>query len=170
MRFIAEFRKFALRGNVIDLVIGFTVGVAFTTVVKSIVDDIVMPPVGLLLGRADFSDLFIVLKEGPDPPPRPYATLQDAQNAGAVTLNYGRFINSCVAFLIVAVAMFVLVRGMNKLDDRIEERFAGDKPKPSEPDNKKCPHCRSTIPYKATRCAFCTSHLEQAEAEKAAAP
>ena len=169
MGIVEEFKQFAMRGNVVDLAVGFTVGAAFSTVARSLVDDIIMPPVGLLIGQ-DFADSFIVLQEGnPDIATRPYATLAQAQEAGAVTWNYGLFINSIITFLIVALAMFLIIRFINRLDAQLEEEF-GEKPKePSEPANKKCPHCLQTIPYRATRCPQCTSHLEaQASAEAAA--
>lgn len=156
-----EFKKFALRGNVVDLAVGFTVGAAFSTVARSLVDDIIMPPIGLLTGGADFADMFVVLQAGPDAAP-PYATLADAQAAGAVTWNYGVFINNVLIFLIVALAMFYLIRLVNRLDQQMEEEFAPQKADegPKQPSNKKCPYCLQTIPYKATRCPQCTSHLD----------
>lgn len=169
MRFIQEFKKFAMRGSLVDLAIGFTVGAAFTTVAKSLVTDVIMPPIGLLLGGADFADMFFVLREGPDVK-APYDTLAAAQQAGAVTLNYGVFLSNVIALLIVALAMFMLIRAMNKADDLMDEE-ADEKqpaaaPTPETPPNKKCPYCRETISYKATRCAFCTSQLEpEAKAE-----
>lgn len=162
MALLNEFKKFAMRGNLIDMAVGFTVGAAFSTIAKSIVNDIIMPPIGLLLGRADFSDLFILLKEGTDKAP-PYATLADAQAAGAVTINYGVFINNLLAFLLVTIAMFMVIRAINRLDEELEEHFGPDKQKPEEPINKKCPYCRSTIAFKATRCPQCTSQLEAGE-------
>lgn len=167
MGLISELKKFAMRGNIVDLAIGFTVGAAFTTIAKSIVSDIIMPPVGLALGRADFSDLFLLLKAGAETPP-PYATLADAQAAGAVTVNYGIFVNNVLAFLVVVVVMFFIVRAVNKVDERLEEEFGDDKAKPEEPSHKKCPYCRMQIPYKACRCPECTSHLDQDAAPDAA--
>lgn len=161
-----QLKKFALRGNLIDLAIGFTVGAAFTTIAKSLVNDIIMPPIGLLLGSADFSDLFWLLKAGSEAPP-PYATLADAQSAGAVTLNYGVFVNNLLAFIIVTLVMFLLIRAVNKIDDEMEEQFGSDKQTPDEPTNKKCDYCRTIIPYKASRCPACTSQLEP---KPAAAP
>jgi large conductance mechanosensitive channel len=158
MALIADFKKFAMRGNLIDMAIGFTVGAAFTTIAKSLVNDIIMPPIGLMLGRSDFADMFVLLKPGAEVPP-PYATLADAQAAGAVTLNYGLFGNAVLAFLLVTVAMFIIIRMANRAEDALEAQYATP-PTKQEPDNKKCQFCRSTIPYKATRCAFCTSHLE----------
>jgi len=163
MKLLSEFKTFALRGNIIDLAIGFTVGAAFSTIAKSLVDDVIMPPVGLLLGGTDFSNYFITLKPGAEVPP-PYATLQAATEAGAVTLNYGLFVNAIVAFLVVAFAMFIVIHFINRAEKTLEERF-GEKPsEPGEPDNKKCPYCLSTIPYRATRCPQCTSQLEGATA------
>lgn len=158
MSFVEDFKKFALRGNLIDLAIGFTVGAAFSTVAKSLVNDILMPPVGLVLGNVDFSDLFIVLRKGTEELP-PYVTVEDAQQAGAVTLNYGEFVNNVIALLIVALAMFVIIRAINAIDKRLEEEL-GDKKPPGEPENKKCPHCRMTIPFRASRCGHCTSQIE----------
>lgn len=148
---LKEFKEFAMRGNVLDMAVGIVIGTAFGTIVNSLVSDIIMPPIGLLLGDVDFSNLFTVLKEGEVA--GPYAALADAQAAGAVTVNYGVFVNTIVSFLIVAFAMFLLIRGINKL--QLQEETA-----PAEPTTKECPYCLSTIPIKATRCAYCTSELE----------
>lgn len=161
MSVVGEFRKFAMRGNVVDLAVGFTVGVAFTTVVKSLVSDLVMPPIGLIFGSTDWNDLFWVLREG-ELAPRPYATLAEAQAAGAVTMNYGVFISNVVALFIVALAMFIVVRMVNRVNAKLEEEFGQEKPAPSDPTEKKCPFCLSTVPYKATRCPACTSELSTA--------
>lgn len=170
MSWIHDFSRFARRGNLLDLAVGFTVGAAFSTIAKSLVNDVLMPPVGLMLGRTDFTDLFWVLKSGPKAP-APYVTLADAQAAGAVTLNYGIFINSLVAFAIVALAMFVVVRVLQRAEARLDAlidrpELATDEP----PTEKKCPHCRSTIDYLATRCPHCTSHLGDAPAATSLAP
>lgn len=157
MRIASDFKKFALRGNIVDLTIGFTVGAAFTTIVRSFVNDILMPPVGLLTGRSDFSDKFIVLKEGISTA-APYATLADAQAAGAVTLNYGIFVNNTIAFILVAIAVFLLVRLINRIDDAMQAEV-GEAPAPEDPPTKKCPFCRTNVDFKATRCPACTSHL-----------
>lgn len=149
-----EFKKFAVRGNAIDMAIGIVIGVAFGTVVQSLVDDVLMPPVGLLLGNVDFQDLFLLLKAGVEAAP-PYATLADAQAAGAVTINYGRFINSVVAFIIVAFAMFMVVRGIRRMEERDERE-----PQDEEPVTKSCPYCATEIPIQARRCPNCTSDLE----------
>ncbi|MCG8507624.1 MAG: large conductance mechanosensitive channel protein MscL [Rhodospirillales bacterium] len=157
MKMLQEFKSFALRGNLVDLTIGFTVGAAFTTIAKSLVSDILMPPIGLLLGRSDFSDLFLTLKDGQTPPP--YNTLADAQEAGAVTINFGLFINNVLAFVLVAAVMFLLIRLINRAEAAMEARI--EKPaQDEEAMQKKCPFCRSTIAAKATRCAYCTSQLD----------
>ena len=148
---LKEFKEFALRGNVIDMAVGIIVGAAFGTIVKSLVADVIMPPIGLLLGGVDFANLFILLKPGS--PAGPYAALVDAQAAGAVTVNYGVFLNNVISFLIVAFVMFLLIRGINRLQK--EEQA------PAEPTTKECPYCFSTIPIKATRCPHCTSELEK---------
>ena len=150
---LKEFKEFTLRGNVIDMAVGIIIGAAFGTIVKSLVNDIIMPPIGLLLGDVDFASLFILLKSGS--PAAPYVSLADAQAAGAVTINYGLFVNAVVSFLIVAFVMFLLIRGMNRMK-REEEA------PPAEPTTKECPYCLSTIPIKASRCAHCTSQLPEA--------
>lgn len=161
MGMIGDFKKFALRGNLIDMAVGFTVGAAFTSVAKSLVSDIIMPPLGFLLGKSDFSDLFIVLN-APDPE-QTYTTLAQAQAAGLTTINYGVFINNIIAFLLVAFSMFMIIRLINQLDKRLEDTFGGNKSQPGDPENKKCPYCLSTIPYRATRCAHCTAELPATE-------
>ncbi len=144
------FKDFAIRGNVIDMAVGIIIGSAFGTIVKSLVDDVIMPPIGFLLGGVDFSNLFIILKEGTSP--KPYASLSLAQEAGAVTLNIGVFINTIVSFLIIAFVVFLLIRGIQKL--QVEEETL-----PVEPTTKKCPYCITEIPIKAIRCPSCTSEL-----------
>ena len=144
-----EFKKFAMRGNVVDMAVGIIIGAAFGAIVKSLVDDLIMPPIGLLLGNVDFANLFIVLKEGAIA--EPYASLDAAKKAGAVTLNYGVFINALVSFTIVAFAVFLLVRAVNKLK-------TGDEA-PAEPTTKDCSYCFTAIPIKAKRCPNCTSEL-----------
>ncbi|MEJ2722891.1 MAG: large conductance mechanosensitive channel protein MscL, partial [bacterium] len=138
MKMMGEFKKFALRGNVIDLAVGFTVGAAFTTIVKSLVADIIMPPVGLLLGKTDFANFFWLLRSGSKA--GPYATLADAQGAGAVTMNYGVFVNNLIAFIIVALVMFFIVRLINRVDARLEAELGKEKPQAGEPTEKKCPY------------------------------
>ena len=161
MSLLEEFKKFALRGNMVDLAIGFTVGAAFTTVVKSLVNDVIMPPIGLITGGRDFSDKFITLKvpEGVTIPDGGFATLEDATAAGAVTLNFGEFFNSCFSFFIIALAMFIIIRGINRLDAQLDEAF-GEEAAPEEPTEKKCEYCRTTIAYRASRCPNCTSQLD----------
>lgn len=152
MSIIKEFREFAMRGNVIDLAVGVVIGGAFGAIVKSLVDDVIMPPIGLLVGNVDFANLFFVLKEGAKAA-APYASVAAAKEAGAVTLNVGLFINALVSFTIVAFAIFMLVKTINRL--KREEA-----PAPVEVTTKECPHCLSTIPLKATRCGHCTSELK----------
>jgi len=147
---LKEFKEFAMKGNVVDMAVGIIIGAAFGTIVKSVVDDVIMPPIGLLLGNVDFANLFITLKQGAAA--GPYATLELAQKAGAVTLNYGAFFNTIVSFVIVAFSVFLLIKGMNKLKRQQVEA-------PAAPTTKECPHCLSTIPIKATKCAHCTSNL-----------
>ena len=147
---LKEFKEFALRGNVVDMAVGIIIGAAFGTIVKSLVDDIIMPPIGLLLGGVDFANLFAVLKGGD--PSGPYASLADAQAAGAVTINYGVFFNSVISFVIVTCVMFLLIRAINQLKKEEE-------PPPAEPTTKECAYCLSSIAIKATRCPHCTSEL-----------
>jgi large conductance mechanosensitive channel len=154
----ADFKKFALRGNVVDMAVGFTVGAAFATIARSLVDDVLMPPIGLLLGNVDFTNRFWLLRAGSEAPP-PYATVADAHAAGAVTLNYGLFLNAVLTFLIVALAVYFVVRAVNKVDSELEEHFGAAQPQPGEPAEKKCRYCLTTIPYRATRCPQCTSDL-----------
>ena len=149
---LKEFKEFAMRGNVVDMAVGIIIGAAFGTIIAALVSEVLMPPIGLLLGNVDFSNLFIVLKEGKTA--GPYATVAAAKAAGAVTLNYGLFVNTVVNFLIVAFAIFFLVRGMNALKK--------EEAPPAAPATKECPHCLSTIPIKATRCGHCTSELKAA--------
>jgi large conductance mechanosensitive channel len=146
---LKEFKEFAMRGNVLDLAVGIIIGGAFGTIVKSLVDDVIMPPIGLALGNVDFADLFLMLKSGPKAAP-PYATLAEAQAAGAVTVNYGIFVNAVITFLIVAFAVFLLVRAANRLQPQAA---------PAAPTTKECPYCRLAIPIGATRCPQCTSEL-----------
>jgi large conductance mechanosensitive channel len=149
-RMFKEFREFAIRGNVIDMAVGIIIGGAFGTIVKSMVDDVLMPPVGLLLGNVDFSNLFLVLREGTTP--GPYASPAAAKAAAAVTLNYGVFLNTVISFVIVAFSAFLLVRTINRLK---REQEAAAPP----PSSKECPFCCSTIALKATRCPQCTAQL-----------
>jgi large conductance mechanosensitive channel len=145
-----EFKEFAMKGNVVDMAVGIIIGAAFGTIVKSLVDDVIMPPIGLLLGNVDFSNLFVTLKQGTVA--GPYATLAIAKAAGAVALSYGAFLNTIVSFLIVAFSVFLLIKGINKLKREKEAP-------PVAPTTKDCPFCFSAIPIKATRCPHCTSTL-----------
>ena len=144
-----EFKAFVMRGNVMDLAVGVVIGAAFGAVVKSLVDDVIMPPIGILSGGVDFSDKFLLLKPGAAAA-GPYPSLAAAKEAGAVTLNYGLFINTIINFVIVAFAMFVIVRQT--------ARFRPPPPAPAA-STRDCPFCLSAIPLRATRCAHCTSAL-----------
>lgn len=151
MSVLKEFREFAMRGNVIDLAVGVVIGGAFGAIVKSLVDDVIMPPIGLLVGNVDFANIFVVLKEGAKA--APYASVAAAKAAGAVTLNIGLFINAMVSFTIVAFAIFMLVKTLNRLQ----------RPAPAAPveiTTKECGYCLSTVPLKASRCPHCTSELK----------
>jgi len=156
---LEEFKTFAMRGNILDLAVGFTVGAAFTTIARSLVDDVLMPPIGLVFGRVDFADLYLLLRAGREPLPE-NATLAQAQDLGAVTLNYGRFLNSVVTFLLVAAAMFLILRFVRKIDTELDERLGGRASSADAPANKKCAYCRSVVDVQATRCPHCTSELE----------
>jgi large conductance mechanosensitive channel len=142
---LKEFREFAMKGNVVDLAVGVVIGTAFGKIVDSLVKDIIMPPIGKLLGGVDFSNLFVVLGGG-----GPFPSLKAAQDAGAATLNYGVFINAIINFLIIAFALFMVVKAMNRM--KREEAAA-----PPPPTSKLCPQCQMEIPVKATKCGHCTS-------------
>ena len=150
MGMMKEFKEFAVKGNVVDMAVGIIIGAAFGTIVKSLVADVIMPPIGLLLGNVDFANLFIVLKGGAG---ASFTTIADAQAAGAVTLNYGVFINTIISFLIVAFAVFILIRNINKLKRKEEAPAA-------EPTTKECPFCLTAVPIKAVKCFNCTSDLK----------
>jgi large conductance mechanosensitive channel len=141
-----EFKEFALKGNAVDLAIGVIIGAAFGGIVKSLVDDILMPPIGKLLGGADFSNLFLVLGDGS------FASLKAAKDAGAATINYGLFFNVVINFVIVAFVLFMVVKGMN----RMKREAPAPAPTPTE---KECPQCATSIPIKARRCPHCTSTI-----------
>jgi large conductance mechanosensitive channel len=145
---LEEFKKFVMRGNVLDMAVGIVIGAAFGSIITSFVKDVIMPPIGLLLGGIDFSNLFILLKQGTAP--GPYLTLTQAQEAGAVTLNYGLFINTIISFLIIALAIFLVIRNVNSWKKKEEA---------PPPSTKECPHCFTMIPIKAKRCPNCTSEL-----------
>jgi large conductance mechanosensitive channel len=146
-----EFKAFIMRGNVLDLAVGVIIGAAFGAIVKSFVDDILMPPIGLLLGNVDFANIFVLLKVGEDGVR--HTVLADAQAAGAVTMNFGLFINTLIAFLITAFAIFLVIKGANAL-----QREKAPAPPPA-PTTKQCPFCYTDIPIPATRCPHCTSQL-----------
>jgi len=149
-----EFKEFAVKGNAIDLAVGVIIGVAFGSVIGSLVKDIIMPPIGLLTGGLDFSNQFFVLKAAPGG--ATFATPADAAKAGAITWNYGNFITLLINFLIVALAIFIIVKGVNKMK----------RPAPtSAPVSKECPACAMTIPIKAARCPHCTTELTQTAAQ-----
>jgi large conductance mechanosensitive channel len=141
-----EFKAFLMRGNVVDLAVGIIIGVAFGRIVSSLVNDILMPPIGLLLGRVDFSNLFLNLSG------QSYATLAEAKAAGAATINYGLFLNTVIEFIIVAFAVFLLIRLINRLNQA----------PPATPTTKTCPYCIAVIPLAASRCPQCTSDLRAA--------
>lgn len=144
MGFMAEFKEFTMRGNVLDMAVGVIIGAAFGSIVTSLVKDVIMPPLGLVLGNVNFSDLFISL-DG-----KTYATLVEAQAAAAPTINYGLFINTIINFIIVALAIFVVIRQVNAMKR---------KPVPPEPNTKECPYCKESIPKAAIKCSHCTSDL-----------
>lgn len=150
MSMMQEFKEFAVKGNVVDMAVGIIIGAAFGTIVNSLVNDVIMPPVGLLLGGVDFSNLYVPLAAGT--PAGPYETLAAAQEAGAVTINYGVFLNNVISFLVVAFAVFMLVRAVNRL--RRQEQVA-----PASPTEKACDFCATNIPIQAKRCPHCTSQL-----------
>lgn len=151
---LGEFKKFVMRGNVIDMAVGIIIGGAFTKIVNSMVADVMMPPLGLLMGKVDFSNWFIVIKDGASAA-GPYATLTAAQAAGATTLNIGNFLNAVISFLIVAFCIFLLIKAINKLDSLKKEEAPV-----AAPTTKKCPYCCSEIALAATRCPHCTSELK----------
>ena len=146
-----EFKEFAVKGNVVDMAVGIIIGAAFTSIVNSLVNDIIMPPIGLILGKVDFSNLYLVFRAGKVP--APYSSLADAKIAGAVTLNYGIFVNAIISFLIVAFAVFLMVRTINRLKRQSDEPSVVTA-------TKDCPFCLSVVPIKAVRCGHCTSELK----------
>ena len=145
MGFIGEFKEFALKGNVLDMAVGIIIGAAFGGIVSSLVKDVIMPPIGMLMGGINFADLFITL-DG-----KAYATLAEAQAAAAPTINYGLFVNAIINFIIVALAIFVLIRQVNA---------ARKKPVPPEPNTKECPYCKESVAKAAVKCPHCTSDLK----------
>ena len=155
-KLINDFKDFISQGNVVDLAIGIIIGSAFSTIVNSVVENLLMPPLGLLLGNVDFTDLYIVLKQGEQKLP-PGTALQMARDAGAVTFNYGQFLTDLVSFLILALGVFFIVKGINSLQENIKKPEAAEGEAPTE---KECPFCQKVIPINASRCPYCTSHLE----------
>jgi large conductance mechanosensitive channel len=154
-KMLQDFKAFIMRGNVIDMAVGIIIGIAFGAVVSSLVNDVIMPPIGLALGDVDFANLFVILKEGLTP--GPYVSLADAQAAGAVTINYGVFINTVVYLLIIAaVVFFLIVRPVARMQARREAA------EPAAPTTKECPYCFTSIPIQASRCPNCTSELKLA--------
>jgi large conductance mechanosensitive channel len=151
-----EFKKFIMRGNVLDLAIAVIIGAAFGRIITSLVNDIIMPPIGLLLGNVDFANLFINLSG------TPYASLAAAQEAGAPTINYGVFLNTIIEFLIVAFVLFLIIRAVNRLQKP-------EPAKPAGPATRECPYCASQVPLKATKCMYCTSSLVEASGSQARA-
>ena len=147
---LKEFKEFIMKGNVIDMAVGIIIGAAFGTIVKSLVDDVIMPPIGLLLGNVDFTNFFAVIKAGKVA--GPYETLAAAKAAGAVTINYGFFINTVISFLIVAFAVFMLIKNVNRFK----------KEAPAEVTTKECPFCATEISLRAVKCPNCTADLKGA--------
>ena len=150
---LKEFRDFAMKGNVMDMAVGIIIGGAFGKIVSSLVNDVIMPPIGMLLGKVDFSNLFINLSG------EHYASLADAKAAGAATVNYGLFLNTVIDFVIVAFAIFLMVKWVNKMRAAAEAREKKPQVAPAAPTTKECPYCLSTIPIKPIRCAHCTASL-----------
>ena len=144
MGFIGEFKEFAVKGSVIDMAVGIIIGAAFGSIVNSLVKDVIMPPIGMLMGDINFADMFVAL-DG-----KAYATLSEAQAAAAPTINYGLFINSVISFIIVALAIFVLIKQINAIKKQ---------PAPPDPNTKECPYCKESIPIAAVKCSHCTSDL-----------
>ena len=146
MGFIGEFKEFAVKGNVIDMAVGIIIGAAFGSIVNSLVKDVIMPPIGMIMGGINFADMFVALDGNT------YATLAEAQAAAAPTINYGLFINSVISFIIVALAIFVLIKQINAMKKQ---------PAPPEPNSKECPYCKESIPKAAVKCSHCTSDLNR---------
>ncbi len=145
-----EFKDFIIHGNVIGMAVGIVIGIAFGAIVSSLVADIIMPPIGLLLGKVDFLNLYAILRQGNTP--GPYISLSDAKAAGAVTLNYGIFINTIISFIIIALVLFFIIKAVNRMQKKEEEKPA---------DTKECPFCYTTINIKAVKCPNCTSDLNK---------
>ncbi len=154
---LKDFKAFIMRGNVVDMAVGIIIGAAFSPIIASLVKDVIMPPIGLALGKIDFSNMLVIIKQGT--PVGPYATVAEAQAAKAVTINYGNFINTIITFLIIAlVVFFFVVRPIAQMSTRQKAKEATAAPAPT-PTTKECPFCSTQIPIKATRCPNCTSVL-----------
>ncbi|QRN83807.1 large conductance mechanosensitive channel protein MscL [Chloroflexota bacterium] len=156
-KLLTDFRDFVARGDVMDLAIGIIIGSAFSAIVNSVVNNLLMPPLGLLIGNVDFQDLFVVLKQGQTALPAD-ATLQMAKDAGAVTFNYGQFVTDVISFLILAFVIFLMVKGLQTVKAKVAKAEAEAK---AEPTEKECPFCMKSIDIKASRCPYCTSELEK---------
>ena len=158
---LKDFKAFIMRGNVVDMAVGIIIGAAFSPIIASLVKDIIMPPIGLALGKIDFSNMLVIIRQGT--PIGPYATVADAQAAKAVTINYGTFINTIITFLIIAaVVFFCVVRPIAQMSARQKAKeAAAASAAPAVPTTKECPFCFSQIPIKATRCPNCTSELKK---------
>ena len=155
---LKDFKAFIMRGNVVDMAVGIIIGAAFGAIITSLVANVVMPPIGLALGKVDFANLLVVLKQGS--PVGPYDTVAAAQAAGAVTINYGTFINTVISFIIVAaVVFFLIVRPIAKMNERQKAKLTAAAP--PVPTTKECPFCGTQIPVKASRCPNCTSQLSK---------
>lgn len=152
-KILLEFKKFAMRGNVMDMAVGIIIGAAFGKIVDSFVKDVIMPPISLALSKVDFANLFFVLKDG-SKTPAPYESLEAAQAAGAVTMNVGSFLNAVISFIIVAIAVFMLIKAMNTLQAKLERQE-----EKAAPTTKDCPYCLSKIPLGAVKCPQCTADL-----------
>lgn len=156
-KLLTDFRDFIARGDVMDLAIGIIIGSAFSAIVNSVVNNLLMPPLGLLIGNVDFQDLFIILKQGQTALPAD-ATLQMAKDAGAVTFNYGQFLTDVISFLILAFVIFLMVKGLQTVKNKVTKSETDVE---AEPTEKECPFCMKSIDIKATRCPYCTSELEK---------
>lgn len=156
-KLLTDFRDFIARGDVMNLAIGIIIGSAFSAIVNSVVNNLLMPPLGLLIGNVDFQDLFIILKQGQTTLPAD-ATLQMAKDAGAVTFNYGQFLTDVISFLILAFVIFLMVKGLQTLKNKVAK---SETEVEEEPTEKECPFCMKSIDVKATRCPYCTSELEK---------
>ena len=161
-KFFGEFKKFIMRGNVMDLAVGVIIGAAFSAIVTSLVNDLIMPFIGLATGGINFKDQFVVLKYAPgvDPATTSYLTYQEATDAGATVWGYGAFITALINFLVIALVIFLLVKAINKIAEKAKKK---EEEKPAEPTTKKCPHCCEEVNIKATKCPHCTGDIPAEE-------